>query len=136
MRGDDGAGHRVAEILKPFLGDIVVTAQSPAELLNHISHDLDILIVVDSVERISRSGRIHRLGPADLLSEKNVTRTSHTLSLREVISLLSLSEVFRGRIIIYGIEGGSFGYGEGLSDDVARACEEVALEIRKMLDHL
>lgn len=133
MRGDDGAGHKVAEILRPFLGDRVVTAQSPTQILNHASHDLDILVIVDSAENLSKPGRIHRLKPADLLSEKQTIRTSHTLSLREVISLLSMSEVFRGRLIIYGIEGERFGCGEGLSENVAKACEEVALEIRRML---
>ncbi|MEM0444529.1 MAG: hydrogenase maturation protease [Nitrososphaerota archaeon] len=133
FRRDDGAAHRVADLLEPEPGVEVVRAQAPVEILNHVSSDIDTLIVVDAMERISEPGRIHRLNSVTLLSDKSPWRSTHTMTLPEVIRLLESLGAKPSEIIIFGIEGESFEPGVGLSESVERSCAVVASEIKKIL---
>lgn len=132
FRGDDAVGLVVAEILEKRFGVKAVTVQSPAELLDHVTSDIDLLIVVDAVETTTQPGQIHRLDSSDLLDDLR-TRTTHTVSLREMLSLLELVAGFRGRLIIYGVEGENFGFVESVSEKVRTSCEKVAEEIAGVL---
>lgn len=133
FRSDDGAAHRVAELLASEKHLEVVHAKSPIEILDHVSKDLDTLVIVDAMERVSEPGRIHMLDSVTLLSDKSPWRSTHTITLPEVVKLLDSLNDKPPKIIIFGIEGENFEPGLGLSESVEKACAQVATEIKKIL---
>jgi len=133
FRRDDGAAHRVADLLSTVEQIEVARAQSPIEILNHVSRETDTLIIVDAVENISEPGRIHIIDPVKLLSGSYFWRSTHTMTLPEVVRLLETLDIKPSRVIIFGIEGADFKPGLGLSEQVEKACAEVASEIKRIL---
>lgn len=131
VRGDDGAGQRVADILESEHGITAVRVQTPAELLNIPLDDVSHLVVVDALERVSRSGEIHRFQSVENLSTAVPWRSTHTMSVPEALKLMKLLTTFPEKITIYGIEGESFQPGVGISEGVEKACRIVAKEIAK-----
>jgi hydrogenase maturation protease len=53
-------------------------------------------------------------------------RGSHTFGVADVLELARALGRLPERVVVYGIEGGSFGAGVGLSADVARAAGDTA----------
>lgn len=133
FRGDDGAGHRVADLLSGETGAEVIKLQTAAELLNHLTRGIDLLIIVDAMEKLSRAGAIHRLDSTDKLSRTTAWRSTHTMTLPEIIDLADQLRMLPAKIIVYGIEGERFEQSSGLSENVEKACVSVASEIRKLL---
>lgn len=134
FRGDDGAGHRVAELLTGCRGIEVVTAETPAELLNFLSREIDLLIVVDAMERVSEAGAIHVFDSVERLSGTQGWRSTHTMALPEVIGVAETLGVLPAKVLVFGVEGEFFGHGLGLSKSVERACVAVAEEIKRLLE--
>ncbi len=132
-RGDDGAGHRVADLLSEETSVDVVRLQTPAELLNHLMDDVDFLIIVDAMEKISKAGAIHRFNSAEKLSKITAWRSTHTMTLPEIIELADSLGLLPAKILVYGIEGERFEEGLGLSENVESACASVASEIKGLL---
>lgn len=132
-RGDDGAGHRVADLLSDEAGAQVIRLQTPAELLNHLTGDIDLLVIVDAMEKFSGAGTIHRLDSIDKLSKTAAWRSTHTMTLPEVIGLAGSLNILPPKTIIYGIEGEQFEQGSTLSESVEKACMSVASEIKNLL---
>ncbi len=133
FRGDDGAGHKVADLLSGEVGVEVIRLQTPAELLNHLTGDTDLLIIVDAMEKFSRAGAVHRLDSTDKLSRTAAWRSTHTMTLPEIIGLADSLKILPAKILVYGIEGERFEQGLGLSESVEKACVTVASEIRRIL---
>ncbi|MDW8083964.1 MAG: hydrogenase maturation protease [Candidatus Caldarchaeum sp.] len=131
LRSDDGAGFRVAELL----GDIpeLVVARAPAELLNQLSEEVQLLIIVDAVENRGRPGTIHRLRLPDIGKDATRAFSTHGISLKDIVALLLETATFSGEVLIFGIEGKDFRYGEQLSEEVEKACRKVANEIKEIL---
>lgn len=132
-RGDDGAGHRVADLLSGEAGAKVIRLQTPAELLNYLTGDIDLLVVVDAMEKFSGAGAIHRLDSIDKLSRTAAWRSTHTMTLPEIIGLAESLNILPPKTIVYGIEGERFEQGSGLSERVEKACISVASEIKNLL---
>ncbi|MEM4290253.1 MAG: hydrogenase maturation protease [Nitrososphaerota archaeon] len=133
FRGDDGAGLCVADLLSGLAGADVVRLQTPAELLNHLTGDIDLLVVVDAVEKLTEAGAIHRLDSIEKISRISAWRSTHTMTLPEVIGLAETLGIAPSNIVIYGIEGERFDEGSGLSEAVERACRTAASEIRRLI---
>jgi hydrogenase maturation protease len=133
FRGDDGAGHRVADLLSGEAGAEVIRLQTLTELLDHLTGDIDLLVIVDAMEKFSGGGTIHRLDSTDKLSKTAAWRSTHTMTLPEIIGLADSLRMLPARILVYGIEGERFEQGSGLSESVEKACISVASEIKKML---
>jgi hydrogenase maturation protease len=130
-RGDDGAGHLVADLLTGTPNIRVVKAHSAAEALHTIMTPQEKLIIVDAVERVTKVGRIHRLRDLRRLSSQGGWRSSHTMPLNEVLELAEALGVLPPKITIYGIEGDCFEPGSEMSPKVREACRGVASEIRR-----
>ncbi len=130
-RGDDGAGHHVADLLTGTPHIRVVKACSAAEALHAIMTPQEDLIIVDAVERVTEVGRIHRLRDRRRLSTQGGWRSSHTMPLNEVLELAEALGMLPPKITIYGIEGDRFEPGSEMSPQVRQACRRVANEIRR-----
>ncbi len=131
VRGDDAAGHLVADLLSDAPNIRVIKAHSAAEALHELMSPKQELILVDALEPLSRPGRIHRLRGYHRLSRGAGWRSSHTVDLRELLALAEELGALPEKVTIYGIEGEIFDPGEELSQPVSKACHKVAEEIRR-----
>lgn len=124
----------MAELLADVEGVEIVRAQTPVELLNILAGDISLLVVVDAVESLSEPGAIHVFDSMDKISSVPFWRSTHTLTLPEVVGVAESLGSLPEKILVFGIEGESFEEGVGLSERVERACRRVALEIRRLVD--
>jgi len=125
MRGDDAAGILVAEAV----GGIAMESPDAAEILAAWEGAED-LVVVDAVQSGSAPGHIHRIDashrplPADLF-----TSNSHHFGLAQAIELGRALGRLPASVMVYGIEGRSFEYGEAVSDEVRVAIDVLTKEV-------
>ncbi len=131
VRGDDAAGHVVADLLSGAPNIQIIKAHSAAEVLHELMSPKKELILVDALEPLSRPGRIHKLRGYQGLSGRRGWRSSHTVALRELLVLAEELGALPENVTIYGIEGERFDPGVGLSQSVSKACRKVAEEIRR-----
>jgi hydrogenase maturation protease len=126
-RADDGAGPAVARSLAGRLPPGVVAVEltgEPGGLIEALA-GAATAIVVDAVSSGAPPGTVHRLAGADGLALAAATST-HGLSVGQALELAGALGLLPGRLVLYCIEVGGVGHGEGLSPAVARAVEEVA----------
>jgi hydrogenase maturation protease len=98
--------------------------------------DADVAIVIDAASAGAPPGTIHRFdvveGSPGALPPAQVFRgTSHQIGLGEGIALGRVLGMLPRRLIVYGIEGQTFGDGVDLCEAVARAVEGVVTRIRQ-----
>lgn len=138
LRRDDGAGPAVVERLQG--------ARLPpaVELMQHNGDGLSLIntwqsyayvILIDAACAGGNPGTIHRFEasaielPRDLLCS-----SSHLFGPAEAIALARSLGRLPDKLLVYGIEGIDFAYGEGLSPEVAQAVgmvtERIMAEIR------
>jgi hydrogenase maturation protease len=123
LRGDDGVGPRVAELVAeraPEL-EVIVCEREPTELLLHW-RGARLAMIVDAVAGPS-PGAVHRieLGSQRLGERQGRTSSTHALALSDVIELGRELGRMPRRLVVYGIEAERFEAGAGLSPPVA-AC--------------
>jgi len=128
-RGDDGAGPRVAALLR-------------AQGVNAADHDGDGLalidlwenhsavVIVDAMVTGAAPGTVRRFdAAAGPLPREAFAVSSHAFGVAEAVETARALGRLPARIIVYGIEGESFALGAGLSDRVEQACPRVAQDI-------
>jgi hydrogenase maturation protease len=127
LRGDDAAGLAVVRAVHeraPAL-PVLELEREPSELIDAWA-GADPALVVDAVAG-SEPGRIHRLDAArGLVASLRRPSSSHDLGLAEVIELARGLDRLPRRLLVFGIEGAKFRYGEGLSSAVERRIDELA----------
>jgi hydrogenase maturation protease len=131
-RRDDGAGLAVARLLAGTPGvDVHEREGEPASLLD-AWEGADALWLVDAVSSGASPGTVHRIDVAEQKLPADLFRAStHHLGLADAVELARALGRLPVRTVFYGIEGGSFEAGEGLSAEVAAAAARVAGEIRE-----
>jgi hydrogenase maturation protease len=132
-RSDDAAGLCVIQRLRSAPLPGVILAETPGTAASILAawEDTADAIVVDAVLSGAPPGTIYRLDAHDSAAAFPVSRStsSHGWGLAEA---LALGQVFRNlpsRLIIYGIEGQDFSFGESLSPAIAAALPEVVRRI-------
>jgi len=137
-RRDDGAGLAVAELLRGRLPDgarLVECEQEPTRLVD-AWEGADTALVVDAVESGAPPGTLHRFDASEQsLPERLFRSSTHSFGVGEAIELARALGRLPGSVIVYGIEGGAFEAGEGLSGDVAEAVERVAAAVLADVAH-
>ena len=133
MRRDDGAGPAVVRRL---------LNESPphVHIIEHHGEGLALIdlwqgyrrvVIVDATRSSAASGTIQRFDlPHSEPSSGLFHYSSHLFGLAEAISLARALKRLPESLIIYGIEGLEFGYGEGLSPGVLAAVAVVADRMR------
>lgn len=129
LRGDDGAGPRVAELLTDSGLDAATCSGEPVSLLE-LWRGRDQVIVVDAVAG-TQPGRIWRwAGPVERLPAVFGQRPStHILGLADVLMLASALGQLPPSLTVIGIEGDTFELGERLAPPVEWAAELIAAAI-------
>ena len=129
-RRDDGVGPAVAECLRTRVDAEVVTCeQEPSRLLDAWD-GADLALVVDAVASGAPPGTVHRFDATVHALPTTVFRGStHALGVGEVIELARTLGRLPGRVLVYGVEGGDFAAGQGLSPAVAAVVEPLAAEL-------
>jgi hydrogenase maturation protease len=136
LRGDDGVGAAVvAELCRRSIPgfEALVFDGDGAALVDRWD-GAERVIVVDATRSNTPPGTVERLDAASFpLPRTNPGGSSHGFGLAEAFELARTLGRLPPRLIIYGVAGGSFGMGEGLSPAVAAAVPEVVERILKEL---
>ena len=134
MRGDDGAGPHVADLLKARGIDEVRCAAEPISLLE-LFPQAGSVIVVDAVAG-TEPGRIWhwQRGPERLPAAFRQPASTHLIGLADVLALAGELDRLPGQLSLVGIEGERFELGAGLSESVAQAAGLVAAAIAAELE--
>ena len=128
IRGDDGAGPRVAELVAERAPELEAIAweREPTDLLT-LWGDAALVVLVDAVAG-ARPGSWHRLelGEGPLPRRPGPTASTHVLTLAEVIELGRELARMPARLVIFGVEAAGFEVGARLSPAVAAAIDPLA----------
>lgn len=131
LRGDDGIGPRVAELLAemalPDGVEVLVRQQLTIELADHIA-EADRLILVDATAR-GKPGTVQRLPLTPAIPQS--TSLSHYVDAQ---GLLAAAQMLYGRApetMLFTVGGGSFDAGETLTPAVAAALPDLLAQIRQ-----
>ena len=94
----------------------------------------ETVILVDAMKSVAPAGTIRRIAaheepvPAGLFHY-----STHQLGLAEAVEMARTLGRLPPRLILYGVEGTAFGFGEALTPDVAAALDTVCRHIREDL---
>ncbi len=141
-RGDDGVGRRVARELEQRGTHICTILEATGEgtTLLESWKNVDAVMIVDAVQSGAPPGTIHRLDAQSRPLPAGFLRTStHAFGVAEAVELARALNQLPRRLILYGIEGKTFGPDAGLSPEVALAAREVTERVLRdieTIDHL
>ena len=86
--------------------------------------------MADAVAGAGAAGTVHLLDASDApIPAPFRGKGTHTFSLADVVELARAIDKLPRSLLVYGIEGGDFSTGEGLTEPVARAVEDSAAAI-------
>jgi hydrogenase maturation protease len=130
-RGDDAAGLVVARAVRARVphGVDVHEARGDATDLIHLWSGATRVVVVDAMRSGAPAGTVVRLDARDLDGWPGgsvaARASSHALGVLEAVTLARTLGLLPRALVVYGIEGESFGVGEALSPGVARILPSV-----------
>lgn len=126
-RSDDGVGLAVAR----RLGGETLSGE-PVAVVEALGGDAEV-VIVDAVSSGAPPGTIHTFDasgeplPARLFGASS----THTLGLAEAVELARSLGRLPERVVVHGVEGRSFVFGDGLSPEVERAAARLVEELRR-----
>jgi hydrogenase maturation protease len=131
-RSDDAAGLLAARRVRDLAPEAVEVTElegEPVSLLDAFE-GADAVLVIDAVSSGAAAGTVHRVDArAEPLPEPLAGPSTHLLGLAEAIELARALGRLPRLLVVYGIEGGRFEAGEGVSGPVAAAVEEAAAAV-------
>lgn len=136
-RGDDGVGPYMAKILAEEgglakLGVTVSPHSGEGISLIQIWEGAEKLVVVDAMRAGKKTGAIHRFDAvADVLHSGVFRYSSHVFGLAEAVELARKLGKLPKSMIIYGIEGAQWAFGEPFSKPVEKAVAKVREAVLK-----
>lgn len=128
FRQDDGVGLAVARRLACRAAGLIDVIEHDGEgtSLLHAWEGAHVVILIDAVRSGSAPGTIHCIdGRSTRLPDAATWSSSHSLGLSEAVALARRLDCLPDALLIYGIEGGCFGFGTGLSPEVEKAASTV-----------
>jgi hydrogenase maturation protease len=129
-------GIAVAERLRgrvPEDVSVVECEQEPSRLLDAWAA-ADVAFVVDACSTGGAPGTVHRFDASGEPLPTRVFRSStHAFGVGDAVELARALGRLPQRVVIYGVEGGQFTAGAGLSPEVAAAAAHVAEEVVREL---
>jgi hydrogenase maturation protease len=139
-RRDDAAGLYVASQIKAlgYAGvDVAIGVAESASLMEKWS-GRDIVFVIDAVKSSAEPGFIFRFDAVieELPTELAKPESSHGLGLQDAIKLSKALGELPNSLIVYGIGGGDFEMGEGLSAKVKKAALQVVELIKTEIEEI
>jgi hydrogenase maturation protease len=131
-RGDDAVGRTVARLLRDEGLDVLELDGEPASLVDALG-DADGVGVVDAVRSGAAPGTVVRWDATEPLPQQPFRGSTHVLGLAEAVELARALGRLAPRVVVIGVEGGSFATGAGLSAAVAAAVRPAAAAVRAEL---
>ena len=135
-RRDDGVGLAVAKLVAasaPVGVTVLECEQEPTRLIDAWA-GADVAVVVDAVESGAEPGTLHRFDASVDPIPAGVFRSStHAFGVGDAIELARALGRLPRHVVVYGVEGGEFAAGSGLSPAVEAA---VAPTAELLLDDL
>jgi hydrogenase maturation protease len=130
MRGDDGVGANVAEKLCADGIPALTFDGDGAELMEMwVGHEH--VIIVDATQSQATAGTVYRFNAnAEGLPSHLFRHSTHQFGVVEAVEMARALNRLPTRLTVYGIEGGDFSLGAGLSLDVKRAVPTVVQRIK------
>jgi hydrogenase maturation protease len=135
-RGDDAVGHEVVRRLGQELGACeqvrLLLESGEGTRLMAAWQGAETAMLIDAVWSGAEPGTVHRFDAVTQPIQGVWWRTStHTFGVAEAIALARILQELPARLLVYGIEGGSFAPGTGLSRAVAGVVPEVVAQLRQ-----
>jgi hydrogenase maturation protease len=128
LRRDDGCGLEVARRLReraPVEESVLAWDGEPLALLDRWGDSSDV-VLVDATASCGTPGTIRRFDAIRRILPPNLfALSSHAVGLGETIETARALGRLPASLVVYGIEGEDFGYGEGLTPEVARSASQV-----------
>jgi len=131
-RGDDGAGPKVVDALRAAAMPSVETRLEPGEGagLMEAWHGVERVFLVDAVVAGKRPGTVYRIDAhRERVPQDFFKYSTHAFSLAEAVEMARVLGELPPVLVIYGIEGGDFSAGDGLSTAVESAVDDVTRRI-------
>ncbi|MBM4175484.1 MAG: hydrogenase maturation protease [Ignavibacteria bacterium] len=128
FRSDDGIGILISRKIKQLnLPNIVVIeASGEGSELIELWKNQKFVIVVDAVNSGSKPGKIFKFDVTEQsLPIKFFNYSSHAFGLAEAVEVSRKLGELPERLLIYGIEGKNFSFGEKISEKVIEASDHV-----------
>jgi hydrogenase maturation protease len=139
MRGDDGAGPQVArQIAGLDMPGITVTEHhGEGASLMELWRGWDHVYIVDATSSGAEPGAIVRIDAQEqAVPSRFFNYSTHAFSVAEAVELARRLGMLPPHLVLYGIEGASFGAGQDLTPSVAaaagRVCEQLLQELGAM----
>jgi hydrogenase maturation protease len=144
-RRDDAVGPMVAEQVVRDGTDVTLLGpfSDPLDLLGHWDR-ADLVVLIDATRSGARAGTLHVVEldteiPASIESSVEHTlgpTSTHGIGVTGVLRLARAIDQAPRRVVVIGIEGYSFEYGEGLSPEVARSVPEAVRRVRDLIQEV
>lgn len=132
LRRDDGAGPAAVEGLrKESPGRFTLTTHhGEGTGLIEAWRGADTVVLIDATRSGAAPGTVQRFDVDDTPLPSEMFRcSSHQFGVAEAVEMARILGRLPRRLVVYGIEGAAFDYGEDLSPEVRRAVAEVTRRI-------
>jgi len=137
-RCDDSAGLLVARKLKGLVPKNVTVIECSGDDPNlmDVWEGVDLLILVDTMTSGADPGTIFRIEAQNReIPTYMFHHSTHSFTVAHTIELARLLGKLPPKVVIFGIEGAEFEYGEGLTEEIAFAAEGVTYSVFDYIDN-
>jgi hydrogenase maturation protease len=138
-RRDDGAGLAIVGALQGRLPpgvELVGCEQEPSRLMD-AWEGAETVIVVDAAASGAAAGTVHRFDAAAGAVPAGIFRSStHAFGVGDAVEIARALGSLPPRVVVYGIEGGDFDAGVGLTASVEAAISRVADAVLRDLEEV
>jgi hydrogenase maturation protease len=135
-RCDDAVGLIVAQRLRALVppGITVLEQSGEGATLMEAWQDADHVILVDAAFSGEAPGTIHRFEAAvEPIPAQFFNYSTHAFSVAEAVEMARQLDKLPPSLIVYGIEGRSFSFGQDLSLEVEQAARAVVAQVLQEL---
>jgi hydrogenase maturation protease len=144
-RRDDGVGPLVAEQVFHDTTEVQLVGpfSDPLDLMGHWDR-AELVVLIDATRSGARAGTLHVVeldnevpAPGESFEDRQLGPTStHGIGLAGVLRLARAVDRAPLRVVVVGIEGQSFDFGEGLSPAVAQCVPEAIRRVKELIEEV
>ncbi len=139
FRHDDAAGiavaNRIAALTLPRVNAVVHSGEG-VSLLERFG-EADTVIIIDAAQSSSTPGLIYRFDAARVpIPSDFFNYSTHAFSVAEAVELARALGRLPERLVVYGIEGADFSAGNGLTQSVVSAVNDVVARVMNDLNEM
>ncbi|GAA1805025.1 hydrogenase maturation protease [Luedemannella flava] len=141
LRRDDGVGPAVVDVLRslsPVPPDLAgatlaVTDGEPTRLID-LWADADLAVVVNAVRSpTDPPGRRYELNLTEMAGTDAPPVSSHHVGFGDTVALAGTLDRLPRELVVLAVTGADFGFGSGLTKEVADCVVPIALRVREVL---